>query len=184
MSRPIILFEYTAVRLNDARLASLDHKFIDKFDAYLERTYKNRPLAIDRAEIKPKSMVGTILFKNTQFEILPKLLGGDEIESKGRVYRNLLVMLALTKNISITATEIQKLSEVRSGLLEIYMRIFADTVEREILLRPHRNYVVNEENLHCVRGRIHFVEQLKRNLIHRERSFCEFDESLGEQRAE
>jgi len=50
--------------------------------------------------------------------------------------------------------------------------------EAEVILRSglHRKYVEAQDNLNVVRGRINFNEDLKFNLIMRNRIFCEFEE--------
>lgn len=176
MSKVVTLYEYTPIKLSDPGLASLSASFLDSFHSYIERTYSNQPLAVERTQLKPRSLVGTLCYRDRQFEILPKLIGEDSESSKGLIYKNLLTMLSLTKNVKVSETEIQKLGKTLGGLLEIYIKLFAENLERLIFLKPHRAYASRDENLNCVRGRVLFQENTKLNFVHRERFYCSYDE--------
>lgn len=176
MRKPISLVEYVPLSLSDAKIANLGKEYIDAFDAYLEANYKPRPLVIDRKFLRPKSFVGSIVFRDQQFEILPKLLGDKKESSGSHVYKNLITMLSVSKIVSIKETEIQNLSNSRNSFLEIYIKLFAQITEKEIALRPHRNYISTEENLNYFKGQLNLSENIKHNFVLKQRSYCRFDE--------
>lgn len=177
MSKTVSLFEHSSIKLSEAPLSGFDSSYFDALSAYLEKNHTNRPLTIERKTIRAGCQVGTVFFKGLQFEILPKLLGGENVEGyRASLYRNFLAILAITKNVQVSVTEIQKLGKSANSLLEIYIELFATLLEREITLRPNRGYLNVADNLKCVRGRIDFSTNLRVNLFHKERVYCEFDE--------
>jgi 5-methylcytosine-specific restriction enzyme subunit McrC len=174
MNNIVSLSEYSSIAFKSDTLVHLNTNFFIKFDGYLKKSYKVPPFTFSFSHLIAKQYVGIVSFEGHQFEVLPKMLspGGTNRE---QIYRNLLAMLSVSQALKITLTETQNLQFTR-GFLEIYIKLFAEITEREITLRPHRRYITKAENLNYVKGRFVFQEHLKRNLIHRERSFCEFDD--------
>lgn len=176
MKRKVSIFEHATAKLSEGALAGFDAAYFDALNSYIDRNYPQKPLSVERSVVRAGSLVGTVFFRGLQFEILPKLLGKSDGTDHSSLYKNFLAILAITKNVEVSLTELQKLGAAADSLLEVYIELFATLLERELTLRPNRSYVQVAENLGCLRGRINFSTDLRLNILHRERVFCEFDE--------
>jgi 5-methylcytosine-specific restriction enzyme subunit McrC len=71
--------------------------------------------------------------------------------------------------------EVAKFQEFQDVLSAI-AQIFAELVERRLEMGLYRSYVEEENNLSCVRGRIDFVEDLRKNLVTRHHVYCRYSD--------
>lgn len=166
MSEPIQLSEYESWQGN---LDADDVEFVlnvlsQKFD--YRREVRGRE-TID--VINPKQWVGVI--------VLPS---GKRLESRPKVpVRNLFYMLAIAlelqfKNIRFweELAEYERLDDV----LEFVASYFTDLLDDRLKRGLYRSYIDQEENLNFVRGRISFMEDLRRNHALRHRHYCKYSE--------
>ncbi|MBA2527304.1 MAG: hypothetical protein H0V18_16215 [Pyrinomonadaceae bacterium] len=119
--------------------------------------------------INPKQWVGVI--------VLPS---GKRLESRPKVpVRNLFYMLAVAlglkfKNITFwdELAEYEHLDE----LLEFVASYFTDLLDDRVRRGLYRSYIDQKENLHFVRGRIDFMQDLRLNHALRHRHYCGYSE--------
>lgn len=130
---------------------------------------------LSRNQVRPKQYVGSIQMPNRILEFLPKIetSGAEDLHI---VRHNLLEMLLVAYDLNGTTSGHSSLADRSIGWLDLLIKLFcralADQVRRGLVKR----YRVEEGDLPTVRGRILLDEQVRRNLIHRERSACEYDE--------
>jgi 5-methylcytosine-specific restriction enzyme subunit McrC len=116
------------------------------------------------------SYVGVIQVGDLAIEILPK----TEKEAAGneKKWRNaLLDMLRQSGLMTIEAAPEADLRLRKSPLVDIYLHAFLTEVEHLVHAGLVKRYRMTEGNLYKLKGRIQFVQQLRRNLLHRERMF-------------
>jgi len=122
-----------------------------------------------------KNYVGIIETKNHLIEILPKIHGFDD--SNGDKTRKIfLKMLKSLKNLPFRHFNTASLESEKLHLFEIFVRMFLEELGKLVRSGIKSQYVLNEENLNVVKGKIKWSEHLKRNLVHKERIFVEYDE--------
>ena len=151
--------EYQVLQVS---LSSDDAEFISKHlghDIEIVRSFHT-----DEYLINPKQYVGVV-----------QLPSGRILESRPKVaVENLFYMLAISVGAQWKPYQAQ-LDQI-SDVYELIASLFADEAEHLILDGLHRTYQVTEANLETVRGRIDFNENLRLNLVMRQRNFCRFDE--------
>ncbi len=129
-------------------------------------------LSIGWQFVQAKSYVGVIrLPSGYQIEILPKLQAADE-DLRGI----LIKMLSTLKDFSGKKFLDAELQTSRMPLYEIYIRIYLKMVLELVKRGLKSDYVLREENLKFLKGKLLVNENLRRNVIHREKFFVAFDE--------
>ncbi len=125
--------------------------------------------------ITARNYVGTIVLKDgTQIEILPKIYSAGELSEQAtkRVFLNMLRTLRDMpfKTLNRSSLHVEQLS-----VLDIFIRMFLDEVFGIVKRGLKAAYVDVSDNEHFVKGHILFSEHIRRNVVHRERTFCEYD---------
>ena len=174
------LLEYQKVetRNNDC----LQNCCLDLLEKYLEKNDLSSVLKVTVTGIKATSYVGVIKFKNTQIEILPKLIApmvGDGVASddeRENILKNLLFMLSYTKNLDIKTSDCAKLAKDNNPFLEVLIREYANSLFECLKRLTPKNYIREEDNLNYLRGKLLFTQNLKYNIANNTKFYCEFDE--------
>jgi 5-methylcytosine-specific restriction enzyme subunit McrC len=116
--------------------------------------------------LNPNQYVGVaILPSQRRLQINPKVGVGS-----------LLHMLGVTARLESELRK--KLADFESlnDVVEAIALFFTTLVEERMKRGLHRDYVERDENLSALRGRIHFPEDVRHNLILRHRLYCRFAE--------
>lgn len=125
--------------------------------------------------ITAKNYVGVIAMKDgTCIEILPKLYsprGCDALQAK----RVLLAMLRTLRNMPCKSLQTAGLDTARMNIFEIFIRMFISEVFAIVKGGLRCDYRQVEENSAVFKGRLVVTEQIRRNFVHRERSYVAFD---------
>jgi 5-methylcytosine-specific restriction enzyme subunit McrC len=64
----------------------------------------------------------------------------------------------------------------KEALLDVFILHFCDQLHAQLLQGMIRHYVERNENPCVLRGRLRLEQQVKRNLVHKERMYCQYDE--------
>ena len=89
--------------------------------------------------------------------------------------RDLLVkMLHHTGDFPLEKTEVALLNKTSGSLFELYLRLFLRQVRELISKGLPKHYSIHRSNEPFIRGRLLLSEQLKNNLIRKERNFVEY----------
>jgi 5-methylcytosine-specific restriction enzyme subunit McrC len=115
------------------------------------------------------SYVGVLQVGALTIEILPK--AEKAAADKGKWQRALLQMLRQSGLLDVEAAAEADLRLRRTSLIDLYLEFFVSEVERLCHAGLLKKYRVCEANLHKLKGRILFRQQISRNLLHRERMF-------------
>ena len=124
--------------------------------------------------ITAQNYVGVIQTSNgTSIEILPKISNITDIDKTRDIFLKMLKTLKDSpfKNIDKASLKTQKFP-----ILEIFISLFLDELDRLIKRWIKRNYVLQEENIWFLKGKLKVAQNIKQNLTHKERFFCQFDE--------
>ena len=125
-------------------------------------------------QIKCGHFCGVVQLDDVSLEILPKIAGKEE--DPGSCRKALIQMLCKAKLFKShkggeADVDVQKLI-----LLDIFIVHFCVELQTQIVQGKLRNYVAYEEDIRVFRGRLLFDQQIKRNLVNKERLHCRYDE--------
>lgn len=126
--------------------------------------------------ITAKNYVGLIALKDgTSIEIMPKIHSAvadpDGVRTKWLVMDMLRTLPDFpSKTVQTAGVDVSKLD-----IFELFVRMFLDEVFRIAKHGLKCGYETVEENTNCFKGKLLFAQQLRKNLIHKERSFVAYD---------
>lgn len=127
--------------------------------------------------LQAQNYVGLIQTKDgTTIEILPKIQNISEETSK----EILIKMLKTLKKSPFKNVNTAHLKSTKMPLLEIFITMFLE--ELAVLVRKgiKSDYITKEENLPFLKGKLKIGEQIKKNSIHKERFYVEYQEFLSD----
>lgn len=137
--------------------------------------------------LQAQNYVGIIQTKSgDSLEILPKIHDNDNGNNKEAVEnskRILLRMLKTLKNHPFKNINIANLKSLNLPLLEIFISMFLDEVSKLIKIGIKSDYVELEDNLKFLKGKLKISEQIRKNIVHKER-FCVCYQEFSIDRAE
>lgn len=125
--------------------------------------------------LQAQNYVGVIQTKSgVTVEILPKVTDIDDGIEKGK--ETLLKMLKTLKKSPFKSINTANLKAEKLPLFEIFITLFLEEVSKLLKKGIKSNYIKKEENLKYLKGKLKLSEQIKRNSVHRERFYVEYDE--------
>ena len=121
--------------------------------------------------LRAGQVVGILSIPGRTIEILPK------IDSEASDVRAALIrMLAVAWDLQVAEGELAALDTQRHDLLELLIRLFADRLLAAVRRgMPHR-YVMYEEDLGLLRGRLDVKRQFTHLVVRPDRLACRYDE--------
>ncbi|MGB5599807.1 MAG: McrC family protein [Thiothrix litoralis] len=139
--------------------------------AWLRLTQKSGHRAV-----QVMSFVGVIRAPNGfQIEVLPKV--GKAIGGSHKEARQLLIeMLRCLGGFLHIQTDSAKLAATNMPLLDVFIGEFLRAVEHIIKRGLRSGYVLHQDNLFALRGKLHLTQHLRQNLCRKDRFFSEYDE--------
>lgn len=130
--------------------------------------------------IHVKNHVGIIETRQgTVIEILPKIYRGNEnseIYEVSYAKSILLQMLRTLRNSPFRCIDQAHLHTTRMPLIEIFITIFLDEMEKLVKRGIKHFYSTQSENQYFLKGKLQFNENIKFNSAHHERFFVQYDE--------
>lgn len=167
MTEPIVVKEYSKnIKIKDCDLRKLHH--------YLECQHLDSALKVTPNSIETTSWVGVIKYKNTHFQILPKLICNND--NKENILKNLIFMLSYTKKLDIKTSNEARLSTAKNPFIEVLIREYAKSLFECLKRLTPKKYVREEDNLNYLKGKIKFTENIRYNSSNRAKFYCEYDE--------
>ena len=127
--------------------------------------------------LQAQNYVGVIQTKDgTTIEILPKIQNVSDEESK-----NILIkMLKTLKKSPFKNFDMANVKSSKIPLLEIFISMFLEELSRLVQKGIKSDYVIKEENLKFLKGKLLIGEQIKHNTIHKERFYVQYEEFLSD----
>ena len=129
---------------------------------------------ITKDAIVPQNFVGTIPLDDIQIEILPKIpLVENNIEAEKIRFLEILQSIDYFKEKIFSNSKIEITD---TSILEIFIHLFIEEVEKIIKKGLIYKYVDKNENLNVFKGKLDINSHIKYNFSHKERFFMKFDE--------
>jgi 5-methylcytosine-specific restriction enzyme subunit McrC len=149
----------------------------DQFDALVKFNDRNQNkyFKVIHHGIRFSQYVGIIQVGNILIEILPKAdrCEGDQA-NKQKWHDVLLTMIRTCRLLKIETLTSATLKFKNSNILDLYIEVFLNEVEKIIHHGLSKKYREHEENLYKLKGCLNFHQQLKSNLIHKERFYVRY----------
>ena len=141
-------------------------------DKNLEDNYEF--FKITKDVIVPQNFVGTILLDDIQIDILPKIpLVENNIEAEKIRFLEILQSIDYFKEKIFSNSKIEIID---TSILELFIHLFIEEVEKIVKKGLIYKYVDKNENLNVYKGKLDINSHIKYNFSHKERFFMKFDE--------
>ncbi|WP_136809600.1 McrC family protein [Desulfosediminicola flagellatus] len=124
--------------------------------------------------VKFAQYCGVIALGGLTLEVLPKIHGKEE--DPGACRQALIRMLYRAKRLKPARGVGASISLQKHSLLDIFVLHFCNQLHAELMQGMIRRYIEKNENLGVIKGRLRIGQQVKFNVAHKERLFCQFDE--------
>ena len=177
MAEVLTVVEHEAIPIIRSR-ESNQKELGQKHSVLLERLEKKLPAKAwswGNHEIKFASHCGVISLGDLSIEILPKIYG-VEAEDRGSSRNALIRVLSKARRLKLYEVGPAGISPQKRNLLDIFILHFCERLRIQLTRGMIRKYIKREKNLNVLRGKLRIDQQLRRNLIHQERLFCQYDE--------
>lgn len=166
--KPIQVFEYQKLKIGEFGFSK------NHFDAMVlfNEKNQNKYFTIIHKGILFNSYVGVIQIGGLTIEILPKADKNDNPD-KGTWQSVLLQMLKVCKHINIDNVSETNLNKKYNSILDIYFEMYLNEIEILIKKGLIKKYRRVQSNQLALRGKLIFTHNIQKNLIHKERFYCE-----------
>jgi 5-methylcytosine-specific restriction enzyme subunit McrC len=170
----IQVFEYQKLRLGDAKFPDFEDRYFDALTKYNEKNQSKYYTVIHKG-IQFNSHVGVIQIGGLTIEILPKADNDNSnSEAQKKKWQGILLnMLRVCKHITVDNVSETNLSKRYNSILEVYFEMYLNEVESLVkrgLIKKYRRVQINQLAL---RGKLLFSQNIQKNLVHKERFYCE-----------
>ena len=138
----------------------------------------NKYFTVIRDGVKFSQYVGVIQAGNLTIEILPKADKESVIDHAMKpAWRGILLdMLKECRQLKINHVERARLNLRSNSILEIYIELFLNEIDRLLQVGLVKKYKISEGNKSALKGRLDFGKNLAFNIIHQERFYVHFSE--------
>lgn len=139
--------------------------------------------------VRALNRVGVIQVPGISIEILPKIdksrdekadQFGPAKADQNLAQRNLLFMLATTRDLPIQQRDIAKQQAQSLTILEFLIRLFAKRLLGELRRGIDHAYIRREENLRFIKGKILLSQQVKRNSARSDLTYVGYDDFIDD----
>ena len=177
MAEVITVVEHESVPILPSRTSG-QKELGQKHAILLEKLEKKLPAKVwywGNREVKFTSHCGVISLGDLSIEILPKIYGA-EAEDAGSSRSALIRMLLKAQGLKLHEVGPAGISPQKRNLLDIFILHFCERLRIQLTRGMIRKYIRREKNLNVLRGKLRVDQQLRQNLVHQERLFCQYDE--------
>jgi 5-methylcytosine-specific restriction enzyme subunit McrC len=165
----IQVFEYHKLKYDENSDFKKHH-----FDAMVQFNEKNQNkyFTIIHKGILFNSYVGVIQIGGLTVEILPKADNNDNPDKK--TWQNVLLnMLKVCKHIQVDNVSETNLNKKYNSILEVYFEMYLNEIENLVKKGLIKKYRRIQSNQNALKGKLVFSQNIQKNLIHKERFYCE-----------
>ena len=172
----ITLIEHEPLPIVPKRLKGQKALSAEHADALgkLERHFPPRTFTWGNHVVTFAHYCGVIALGNLTLEILPKIYGKET--EPGSCRKALIKMLVKARRLKTQRGGTANIALQKAALLDVFILHFCDQLHAELMQGMIRHYIVRNENINVLRGRLRVEQQLKHNLTHKERLYCQYDE--------
>ena len=181
INKTIIITEYQLLQMKDkTRYGYIEPKTFEELENFILENEEIAPylkITMKRPYgkvLQAQNYVGVIQTKSgLVIEILPKIADVEEHQKEKEI---LIKMLKTLKKSPFKNLNIANLKESKMPLLEVFISMFLEELSILIKKGIRSNYIPREDNLKFLKGKLIISEQIKKNFIHKERFFVEYEE--------
>lgn len=165
----IQVFEYQKLKYDENQDFKKHH-----FDAMVlfNEKNQNKYYTIVHKGVLFNSYVGVIQIGGLTIEILPKADNSNNPD-KDIWQKVLLNMLKVCKHIQVDTISETNLSKKYNSILEVYFEMYLNELESLIKKGLIKKYRRIQSNQNTLKGKLVFSQNIQKNLIHKERFYCE-----------
>ena len=166
--------------LTEKKLKITSKEFSDLKKFALANSYDKqgnyRPvLVLKNDKLHAQNFVGILeTSESTIIEILPKIDLAENEEETKKIFLNMLRTWRGTRMAQLNQTNINALRHF--NMLEVFIRLFLNDLALLAKRGLARHYHLVEDNLPVLKGRIHFPQHIRANMVDRSKFYVEFDE--------
>ena len=162
---PIIKFEHQTLKIGDYPNFKREHwnKLIK-----LNDENEGKYFSIIPNGVRFNQFVGVIKIDNCTIEILPKI---DASDGESTWQELLTKMLQKCGRLKVQTFSESKLKKSNLNLIELYFEDFLNEVESLLNDGLIKKYRLFSGNVLALKGRLHFSQNIKMNLVHKERFY-------------
>lgn len=128
-------------------------------------------LARGYRRLEAKQVCGIISVSGCSLEILPKIGGED-----GSVRTTLVRMIAVAFDLPLVEGQITALGQQDGDLLDAFVNLFVTQLSEQSKAGLTRAYVVEDDALPMLRGKLDVRQQVVKGLLAPSRVYCHFEE--------
>lgn len=126
--------------------------------------------------ITVKNYVGVIQLKSGfQIQILPKISLSEDVDNS-KTKSLFIQMLKCLKEFEGSVFTSSNLKIHKMNLYELFISLYADMVSRLLKIGMMSDYLRFEDNVRFFKGKIKFHDNIKKNLVHKERFYVEYED--------
>ncbi len=131
-----------------------------------------------RRQIRVKNYVGVIETRDgLHLEILPKIhlskTSNEEAETK-QVFLRMLKHLKNSPFVNVSKAHLEAPKDF--PILEVFIKSYILEVESQLQHGIKHDYILHEENVSFLKGKLKIIENIKRNHSNKARFYCEFSD--------
>ncbi|MCE5285169.1 MAG: McrC family protein [Pelosinus sp.] len=180
MKRLIVYEATTAIPIGQDEVAGITMQEADELQRYIgQNKLKTSHFLWELHSLKIVNYVGYIQLSTVAIEILPKVSAVDAEESSRQA---LLMLLQESGYLQVTYSTLSLQQLTGGSLLEIFGRLFAEMLIKELRRGLCAGYIYQEENLSLLRGKLLVAKQISNRMRGLSKAFCGYDEFSVNQR--
>lgn len=167
----IQVFEYQKLRVGESGFKEKHFLAMVKFN----EKNSNKFFTPIYNGIQFNSYVGVIRIDKLTLEILPKA-DRDFLNTQEQkdLWQNILLrMLVVCKHINVDTVSDAFLKKKHNSILDVYLQIYLQELNNLVKKGLIRKYRRTKNNQLALKGKLLFSEHINKNLVHKERFYCE-----------
>jgi len=142
------------------------------FESYFQKNERTPFFELIPKGVRFKSYVGVIQIGDTVIEVLPKTDRKKKSSASKETWQNILLdMLRTCELLKARRSSNASLKLKSNSILELYFVLFLEELEALMKQGLIKKYKSHQSQQKALKGALVFREQIKRNLIHKERFF-------------
>jgi len=178
--------EYGYIYTKDKKPSFLNSSFIhtevsqkqfdELFDYWQSDDEAYKIFSFENHCLKAKNYVGVIQTSNLSIEILPKVYDGSNELNNRDIFIEMLKPLLNINDIQLNKANLS--TTKYKNIFEIFISMFINYLDNLIHKGIKSDYILKEQNQAFLKGKLIFNEHIKKNHIHKERFYVQFDEYM------
>lgn len=122
-----------------------------------------------------------VYFTGRGTEILPKIANLEDDEKGLQEAKDILIkMLRTLKDSPFKHLDHAHLKSAKMPLLEVFISMFLSELTKLVQRGIKNDYIAKEENMAFLKGKLKIAEHIKRNFVHQERFYVEYQEYISD----